>query len=541
MILRDWLIIAGAVILFIIVLDGLRRMRNRGQLRLDIDAELIVPEVEDCNGELPNGGARLAKVQQSDAGMGRGAEPVSGPEPRKGVRADSANAVEPPAEGAEVDLLLDQELKGVGQGADRWLSPQEPEDGAADAALFPDERPGRDSAKQPASFEADSVDDAVVSEQLKSRDTELEYSRRSEEADDADAGLSGKRDLRDDQQLVDQFSETWQAEMHDAAAERPTANRDAPLFSESDATPLEAHGISADADVTTENAPDPSGAPALEVVGASGDDLDLNQPVSLLVEQVRARESSAQADPRPSESASQSAASDRDAAPSALAAERQPAATRKPEPKASSRAPRDERPEVQTSFFDVDPELAPEPVPEPKKTRAAKNKRNKVKKPPQKTPATRDVQDDLSSGEDDVLIITVTAKDTSFSGSALFRLVEACGMDFGDMSLYHRYEDGPAEGAVQFSMANAIKPGTFDPQHADQFSTPAVTFFLNLAEPRERMVAFDCMLATAQCLADHLGGELKDEHRSSLRSQTIEHYRQRLRDYERRRLSKQRS
>ena len=40
------------------------------------------------------------------------------------------------------------------------------------------------------------------------------------------------------------------------------------------------------------------------------------------------------------------------------------------------------------------------------------------------------------------------------------------------------------------------------------------------------------MLSAAQQLGRDLGGELKDDHRSDLTAQTIEHYRQRIRDFE---------
>lgn len=48
------------------------------------------------------------------------------------------------------------------------------------------------------------------------------------------------------------------------------------------------------------------------------------------------------------------------------------------------------------------------------------------------------------------------------------------------------------------------------------------------------MEAFDTMLTTAKAIAKQLQGELKDENRSVLTGQTIEHYRERIRDFSRR-------
>ena len=41
-----------------------------------------------------------------------------------------------------------------------------------------------------------------------------------------------------------------------------------------------------------------------------------------------------------------------------------------------------------------------------------------------------------------VLIVTVVAKEHYLNGAALRRVVEACGMEFGDMEVFHRFEDG---------------------------------------------------------------------------------------------------
>jgi cell division protein ZipA len=51
------------------------------------------------------------------------------------------------------------------------------------------------------------------------------------------------------------------------------------------------------------------------------------------------------------------------------------------------------------------------------------------------------------------------------------------------------------------------------------------------------MQAFEFMLETAQCVVRNMGGELKDERRSVMTPQTIEHCRQRIREFERKQRS----
>lgn len=138
---------------------------------------------------------------------------------------------------------------------------------------------------------------------------------------------------------------------------------------------------------------------------------------------------------------------------------------------------------------------------------------------------------------EEVIVMNVFAKDdTGFNGADLMRVILACGMRYGEMDIFHREEEG-AGAAIQFSMANLVKPGTFNLDEMDSFSTPGVSFFLSLPGPKNSMKALDYMYETAQCVVKNLNGELKDEMHSAMTSQTIEHSRQKVRDFERRQLS----
>lgn len=140
---------------------------------------------------------------------------------------------------------------------------------------------------------------------------------------------------------------------------------------------------------------------------------------------------------------------------------------------------------------------------------------------------------------EEVIVINILAPDEqNFSGMELLQLILNCGMRYGDMDIFHRHEDGFDRGKVQFSMANAIEPGTFDLDTMGESECPGVSFFMGLPGPKNSMKAFDFMLETAQTLVRNLGGELRDERRSPMSEQTIAHCRQRIKDFERRRLMK---
>ncbi len=138
----------------------------------------------------------------------------------------------------------------------------------------------------------------------------------------------------------------------------------------------------------------------------------------------------------------------------------------------------------------------------------------------------------------EVVVINVLAKtDENFSGPKLKALFEACGLEHGDMDIYHRHEQADTTSPVQFSVASAVEPGTFKPEDMPGLSTPGISFFMSMPGPTNSMQAFEFMLETAQCVVRNLGGELKDERRSVMTPQTIEHCRQRIREFERKQRS----
>ncbi len=157
-------------------------------------------------------------------------------------------------------------------------------------------------------------------------------------------------------------------------------------------------------------------------------------------------------------------------------------------------------------------------------------------KPPQRITEDKDL-----APVEEVLVISVISRDEGgFKGPALLQNILESGLRFGEMDIFHRHESMAGNGEVLFSMANAVKPGVFDLDDIDHFSTRAVSFFLGLPGPRHPKQAFDVMVAAARKLAHELNGELKDDQRSVMTAQTIEHYRQRIVEFERRALTQRR-
>ena len=145
-----------------------------------------------------------------------------------------------------------------------------------------------------------------------------------------------------------------------------------------------------------------------------------------------------------------------------------------------------------------------------------------------------------AAGGDEVMVLNVISSDSAgFQGPDLLQVLLACDVRYGSMNIFHRHEQLKGEGQVQFSVANAVEPGTFNLDAIDEFSTPGVSFFMKLSTPENPSEAFDCMLETARCIANNLNGEILDDSMSAVTAQTLEHCRTRLTEYQRRHLAGQ--
>lgn len=151
---------------------------------------------------------------------------------------------------------------------------------------------------------------------------------------------------------------------------------------------------------------------------------------------------------------------------------------------------------------------------------------------------SRDSRDNRNISFDDVIVINVMAKPKDdISGNDLLRALLSVGLRFGDMNIFHRHEQLTGKGAVLFSAVNVVEPGTFDLNRMEDFKTPGICMFLRLPGPKRSLHAFEQLVESARKIANMLGAELKDENHSVLTHQTIEHYRQRVLDFERKMLS----
>jgi cell division protein ZipA len=121
----------------------------------------------------------------------------------------------------------------------------------------------------------------------------------------------------------------------------------------------------------------------------------------------------------------------------------------------------------------------------------------------------------------------------SLAGADVVVAAEKAGLQFGDMGIFHRLVLGKKADGPVFSMANMVKPGSFDMAQLDNVRTPGVTLFMTLPGPLPALDAWEMMLPTAQRLAELLDAQVLDESRNALGRQRIAHLRDELRAWDR--------
>jgi len=133
-----------------------------------------------------------------------------------------------------------------------------------------------------------------------------------------------------------------------------------------------------------------------------------------------------------------------------------------------------------------------------------------------------------------IAVFVRAAPGTAFSGTALASAFAAVDMHFGEMSIFHHYGVGNLVSATPlFSAANMFEPGAFDPAAMDEFQTGGIALFMRLPGHRAASLVFELMLNTAQRLAQALRGEVLDDTRQPLNSQSIDLLRALVKQYDR--------
>lgn len=124
----------------------------------------------------------------------------------------------------------------------------------------------------------------------------------------------------------------------------------------------------------------------------------------------------------------------------------------------------------------------------------------------------------------DVLAIInmVSSGDDRFHGPDIDRLAKECGMQLGNMNIYHKINTQAQGGRYLYSTANMYKPGDFDPKNLEDFQTKGLTFFLNIPTAFDPPKVYADMIHTVKTFRDRFDGVLLDRDRHALDDATLE-------------------
>lgn len=130
----------------------------------------------------------------------------------------------------------------------------------------------------------------------------------------------------------------------------------------------------------------------------------------------------------------------------------------------------------------------------------------------------------------DTMALHVMAdKNRPFLGYDLLQVLLSQGLKYGDMKIFHRYQETNGKGPRLFSVASAVEPGTFDIHQMGSQTYGGITLFMQFSgSPGIDKERFSMMSATAQELAETLRGHMLNHQRVLLTTETANEYREKI-------------
>lgn len=133
-----------------------------------------------------------------------------------------------------------------------------------------------------------------------------------------------------------------------------------------------------------------------------------------------------------------------------------------------------------------------------------------------------------TSSEMLVIFHVVARQGEKFTGPMITRMMAELELEYGELGIYHYHVERLNKKHSMYCVANMVKPGNFDLNAMEGFTTRGLTMIMQLPGPEDGLKAFNIMVEHAQRLSAYLNGDLLDEDRNPLTKQTISLYKERV-------------
>lgn len=146
---------------------------------------------------------------------------------------------------------------------------------------------------------------------------------------------------------------------------------------------------------------------------------------------------------------------------------------------------------------------------------------------------TRSEEDSILVQAEQIIAIHLIPKSgRALEGRTVLRLLRKYGLRFGEMDLFHRFEETTGEGAMMFSVLKYTPdgPAGFELETIEQENFEGLSFFLALPGIKP-LQGFDMMMSTAQRLGSECYAQLLDDQMNVLSEQLKSHYRHQVLDF----------
>lgn len=127
-----------------------------------------------------------------------------------------------------------------------------------------------------------------------------------------------------------------------------------------------------------------------------------------------------------------------------------------------------------------------------------------------------------------LVVYVVGHRSMKYLGSTLVAILKAQGLSLNDKQVFE-YNDANGDN---FIVASAVNPGTFDMSNLHTFTTPGLSFIIDLAEVKHPKQTFIAMLKMINEIAHELEADILDEHRQRLTQTGINEYMLRIQSLE---------